>query len=210
MPTKIGLLSDVHATAGPVREALWVFAREGADSVLCPGDIAGYGNELEETVALLMESGCRAILGNHDLWYLDDAAGSMKNPTDVFFRSLPSKLDLEIEGKRLYMVHASPPQSYMDGIKLLDLNGDLISDQREHWTQRLNGFDYDVLVVGHTHQVFAEQLGATLVINPGSTRFNHTCAVLTLPDMQFQLFSLSNMAPQKVWNWGMNQVDMKK
>ena len=98
----------------------------------------------------------------------------------------------------------------MDGIKLLDLNGDLILEQKQHWTERLEGFDYDVLVVGHTHQVFAEQLGRTLAINPGSTKFNHCCAVLTLPDMRFQLFSLSNKAPQKVWNWGMNQVNEKR
>ena len=40
-----------------------------------------------------------------------------------------------------------------------------------------------VLLVGHTHQVFCEQLGNTLVINPGSTRFKRTCAILSLPDL---------------------------
>jgi putative phosphoesterase len=101
------------------------------------------------------------------------------------------------------MVHASPPESIVDGIRLLDETGNIINEQKSEWTTRLNDFDYDVLIVGHTHQVFAEQLGATLVINPGSTEFNHTCGILSLPEMKFQLFPLSNKTPVRSWNWGL-------
>ena len=112
-------------------------------------------------------------------------------------------LDLDIEGKRLYMVHASPPRSYMDGIKLLDETGEIVPEQVLNWTEYLEGFDYDVLIVGHTHQVFSEQLGDTFLINPGSTKFNHTCVILSLPEMACQWYSLSNKSPLKAWNWGM-------
>ena len=61
----------------------------------------------------------------------------------------------------------------------------------------------DVLIVGHTHQVFSEQLGDVLVINPGSTTFNHTCAILTLPEMKVDIFPLSNKEPILCWNWSM-------
>jgi len=62
------------------------------------------------------------------------------------------------------------------------------------------------LIVGHTHQVFAEQLGRTLLINPGSTKFNNTCMILSLPNMEVQVLSLLNKTPLKVWNWGMEQL----
>jgi predicted phosphodiesterase len=67
----IGLISDVHATAAPVQEALAIFARAGVDRVLCAGDIAGYHDEVEQTVALLVDNDVQAVRGNHDLRYLD-------------------------------------------------------------------------------------------------------------------------------------------
>ena len=70
MTTRIGLISDVHATPGPVAEALTCFKSRGVEQVFCLGDIAGYGEELEETVALLITHQCRAIQGNHEAWYL--------------------------------------------------------------------------------------------------------------------------------------------
>ncbi len=66
----------------------------------------------------------------------------------------------------------------------------------------MTNFKHDVLIVGHTHQVFAEQLGRTLVINPGSPRFNHCCAVLSLPDMTVEWFALSGEMINYTWNWG--------
>lgn len=199
---KIGLISDVHATPDPLREALSIFQKEDVDISLCAGDIAGYGDALDETVELLIESKSQVISGNHDTWFLESTEFREKKWVHNFFSQLPSTLDLNVEEKNLFMVHASPPYSNMKGMKLLDQHGSVIPGRKRQWKNYLEKFNHDVLIVGHTHQVFVERLGGTLVINPGSTKFNHTCAVLTLPDMKVQVFPLSNKTPLKVWNWG--------
>jgi len=63
-----------------------------------------------------------------------------------------------------------------------------------------------VLVIGHTHHVFAERLAGTLVINPGSTPCNHSCAVVGFPDLQVECFALSGQTLRKSWNWGMSRL----
>lgn len=203
MPTRIGLISDIHATVAPLREALSVFQQSGVDLILCPGDVVGYGEEAAETIELLQQSHCQTILGNHEIWYLEEADLDAADQITEFLRDLPSTLELNIESKSVYMVHASPPISYMDGIKLLDENSEILLEEVKFWTEQLVDFNNDVLIVGHTHQVFAEQLGNTFVINPGSTKFNHTCAILELPSLKFEVFPLSGKAPVKTWNWGL-------
>lgn len=201
--TKIGLISDPHASAMPVAEAISLFQREQVDAIWCTGDIAGYGDELDATIALLQTYHCESILGNHEIWYLEqtiDRADAIIHP---YLDTLPLVIQRNIEGKNIYMVHASPPNSVMDGIHLLDQNGHIIAAEKAFWTEHLKNVACDVLIVGHTHQVFAEQLGKTLVINPGSCRFNHSCAMLVLPEMTVQWFALSGQAIQKTWNWGM-------
>lgn len=202
MSTRLGLISDVHATPAPVEQALSIFAQQGVDHILCAGDIAGYGNELEPTVELLVNANCQAILGNHEQWYLERTDERPEDQAHAFFAQLPSILEYTLDGKRLYMVHASPPQSVRDGIRLLDEDGDVIEDRKRYWSERLADFDPDILIVGHTHQLFAEQLGNTLVINPGSTCFNHSCVILNLPEMDVEVFALSNKELVKAWNWG--------
>ena len=77
----------------------------------------------------------------------------------------------------------------------------LIEKQKQHWTNELEDFDHDVLIVGHTHQVFAEQLGNTFVVNPGSSQFNHSCMILSLPDLSVQTFALGDQSILKSWNF---------
>jgi len=201
MGKKIGLISDVHATVAPLREALQVFTRADVGAVLCAGDVAGYGTELEETIRLLAVGGCRTVSGNHDLWQAE-RAGLGEN-TSHYLWNLPRVLELEVSEQTLYMVHASPPASLMAGIRLLDEDGVRIDEQFGRWSEQLKDFASDVLVVGHTHQVFAERLGATLVINPGSTLFNHSCALLSLPEMEVEFLALGGRAIRYSWNWGM-------
>jgi len=202
---QIGLLSDPHATPGPLREALAIFRREGVDAVLCAGDIAGYGPELEQTVELLLAGGCRSVLGNHDLWWLEGSGAVATAAAADYLRALPTVLEWSVADKRLYMVHGSPPASLEEGIRLLDERAAPIPEQVARWRDALRGFAFDLLVVGHTHQVFAERLGDVLVVNPGSTSFNHTCAVVRLPGMEVRFFPLGGRMPVLTWNWGMER-----
>lgn len=196
--TKIGLISDMHASPAPLQEALSLFEGQGVDRVLCAGDIAGYGEKLDETVEILKASEVISILGNHDIWFVDEHPDA--DACD-YLNSLPGSYQTEIEGIKLYMAHASPPESVSGGIKLLDKEGNLLQERKNEWSQELTGFPHDVLVLGHTHQVFSEQLANTLAINPGSSKFNHTCAILSLPNMAVEVFALSGKMPVKVWNW---------
>ncbi len=204
MSTKIGLISDTHSTTAPLKEALSIFEREQVDFIICAGDIAGYGeDQLEQTIELLQKNNCLMISGNHDHCDATTTLGSCSDKIIKFFDSLPTHLELTIEDKSIYVVHACPPDEQHDGIKLLDPEGRVFTDRKEQWENELKYFDYDVLIVGHTHQVFSETLGNILVINPGSTTFNHNCSILQLPEMQVQNFALSGKTPIKVWNWGM-------
>ncbi len=198
----IGLISDVHAAPEPVAEALAIFAQAGVEQILCAGDIAGYMDQLDETVKLLVENNCKTIMGNHDLLYLDHLDDEAESAAISFLRQLPASYQANIADKRLYMVHAQPPDGCHGGIKLLDKEGQLQIDKVAQWAEKLQSFDYDVLVVGHTHQVYAELIGNTLVVNPGSSVFNHCCAILRLPEMTVEMLPLSGKTIEKTWNWG--------
>ena len=201
MTTKIGIISDVHATAAPVKEALEIFEKQGVDEIYCAGDIAGYGVELKETIQLLKSCDAISILGNHDLWYIEKPTEEQETESVDYLKTLPIKHQATIENKTVYMVHGSPPVSQMDGIKLFDQDGKLMLDNKDYWHTQLSEFDYDVLIVGHTHQVYAESIGDMLVVNSGSTKFNHCCVVLELPDMKVDFYPLSNKGISKIWNW---------
>ncbi|HYQ72912.1 MAG TPA: metallophosphoesterase family protein [Gammaproteobacteria bacterium] len=206
--TLIGLISDVHATAAPVREALSHFRCAGVDQILCAGDIAGYHDEVEETVALLVDHKVQAVRGNHDLRYLERHGGDAEDRAADYFRQLPAVIDIEVAGKRVYVVHAEPPDACTGGgIRLLDQDGGVRPERAGLWARQLAGCDCDVLVVGHSHQVFAERLGTTLVVNPGSTVFNHACAILQLPEMIVQVLPLSGQAVCRNWNWAEFMAD---
>lgn len=201
MSTRIGIISDVHATPEPVKEALHLFQQQGVNHILCAGDIAGYGVELDETIELLVTHQCISILGNHDEWLLEKNQDNQFNSSLDYLSQLPAAIELEYEGKKLCLVHSSPSGSQLQGIRLLDEYGDRIDSEFNYWIQYLNEFDFDVLVIGHTHQTYAERLGKMLVINPGSTKFNHSCAILTLPEMKVEFFALSGKNIQPVWSW---------
>lgn len=203
MTTRIGLISDVHSTPGPLAEALELFSNEKVDDIICCGDIAGYYDTLEPTIELLARSNCKTIVGNHDQDYLEKPLQDGESSIRAYLQNLPQTLDLEIEGKRIYVVHANPPSAQHGGIKLLDQQGETRQDRIDEWSMALSELEHDVLIVGHTHQVYAEQLGEVFVINPGSSVFNHSCMILSLPDLSVQTYALGTQEIIKCWNFSM-------
>jgi putative phosphoesterase len=203
MAQRIGIISDVHCSPGPLAEALQIFADKKVDDIICAGDIAGYYDSLQPTIELLAQANCKSIIGNHDQSWLEKTPAVDACPNRRYLEQLPQTLDLEIEGKRLFVVHANPPSEQHGGIKLLDQQGRTREDRVDEWGQTLADFDYDVLIVGHTHQVYAERLGKPLVVNPGSVPFNHSCMILSLPELAVQTFALGNREIVKCWNFSM-------
>ncbi len=203
MTTRIGLVSDVHSSPAPLRQALDIFAAENVDDVICAGDIAGYYDTVFPTVELLVAANCKAVVGNHDQKYLQRPSREDDRGARDYLRSLPKTLNLEIEGKKILVVHANPPAEQHGGIKLLDRQGEPIEERRREWACSLSGLDSDVLIVGHTHQVYAERLGRVLVVNPGSSVFNHSCMILSLPELKVTTYPLENREIVKCWNFSM-------
>lgn len=206
MSTKIGIISDPHATPAPLQEALAIFQREGVSHILCAGDIGGYGERLDETVALLKEHEVIAVCGNHEQWALQQGEFPGSEASRGYFESLPLFVSLCIEGIKLYMVHAEPPDKTTRGLRLFDQHGQVMPEVLAEWHERLEGFPYQALILGHTHQAYEVKLAKTLVINPGSSCFNHSCAILQLPSLDVEWYSLSGRKIEKMWNWGSNQI----
>ena len=203
MPAKLGLISDVHASPASLQEALEIFARENVSDIVCAGDVAGYFDTLSPTIELLQQSHCKTIIGNHDQEYLERNADDQATKEYAYLQALPQTLEFNIQNKSIYVVHAEPPSLQHGGIKLLDRQGEIINSRVQHWNELLQDFEYDVLIVGHTHQVFAQHLGSVFVVNPGSSVFNHSCMILSLPDMNIQTFALENKSIIKCWNFSM-------
>ena len=203
MTTRLGLVSDVHSRPAPLREALELFRREGVDEIVCAGDIAGYFDTLRPTVDLLIDYGCRTIAGNHDQSWLEQAGDDADRVVRDYLAGLPETLEFECDGKRILVVHAEPPARQSGGIRLLDADGGVRPDRRELWDAALAGLGHDVLIVGHTHQVYAEMLGGVFVVNPGSSAFNHSCMILTLPELVVETRALGGRDIVKCWNFGM-------
>lgn len=203
MTTRIGIVSDVHSAIKPLQAAFDLFEKEKVDKIICAGDIAGYGeDELIQTVRLFEQHECLLVSGNHDEISLPELSDTYEAGLLQFLETLPKYQCFECEGKRIYLVHASPPDKQHGGIKLLDKDGQLLPEQKKYWENELRGFEYDVLIVGHTHQVFSEHIGDMLVINPGSSLFNHSCMILTLPEMKVEEYALGGKEILRSWNWG--------
>ena len=78
---RLAIISDIHANVHALSAVLADIERNGADQVLCLGDLVGYNAFPRETLALLRDRGVRSVHGNHDLMALarlpDDGCGSL-------------------------------------------------------------------------------------------------------------------------------------
>ncbi len=204
--TSIGLISDVHAEPAPLQQALELFAQARVDHVICVGDIAGYGHQLQRTVDLLMAASCESVMGNHEWRYLASTPPGPRTEIQDYFQSLPAFLEYRLHDLLMHVVHAQPPAECEGGMRLLDRSGKLDPVQCDLWQRRLAAFDYQVLVVGHTHQVFSHWFGNMLVINPGSSAYNHSCAILRMPQREVTFHALCGKSIIRSWNWGSHQL----
>jgi len=171
----VGLISDVHANVLALEAALNELRRRGAETIICLGDLVGYGPSPNETLELLRQENVICTLGAADEQVAFEFARrspragvadeilawtrSVIEPGHVaFLRSLPAQLRLGTPQGRLRACHGT-----LDAPNRIDLDqsapalGALLEAQRCR-----------ILAVGNSHVPSYRALGAGWVINPGS------------------------------------------
>jgi putative phosphoesterase len=169
---RILVVADIHAN-WPALQAL----QEPHDICLCLGDLVDYGLEPAPCIDWVRQRAHHSVRGNHDHGVAQNVPVSgrtgFKYLTGVtrvltqqrlaaddrrFLAELPLTRAVTLADSRFLLVHATP-RDPLDEYAYPDV---------DFWTRRLQDVDVDVVCVGHTHLPYVLQVGAKLVINPGS------------------------------------------
>ncbi len=184
---KTAFLSDVHANLPALLAALEVVDRAGVERLVVAGDLVGDGPHPREVVSELLRRGATAIRGNVDRKVLEmgtkrgklrkrlaGKGGQRRNrawtalqlleaPEErAWLTALPGERSLEMEGRRVLVVHGSPlgDTDYVyPSLTPRGLRGKLAG-----W----KGERPSLLVCGHSHIPFARVVDGVTVINCGS------------------------------------------
>ena len=158
---RIGIVADIHCNHEALAIAL---ERMGpVDELLCAGDAVYQFRFSNEVMELLRRYRARYVLGNHEEVLLGRWGERARNAPTVrrenlaYMQSQPFNLDVQVNGRRLYMVHGSPWEPRNEYIY-----------PNSPALKRLGQIGSDLVVLGHTHYHMAERVGRSLVINPGS------------------------------------------
>lgn len=175
---RIALISDLHGNAIALRAVLAAIEREGADEIICLGDVATLGVAPAEVVDRVRELRCRCIAGNHDDYLLDPAraraytSNAMIRDAIDWCRAELSPEQLEFvrgfeagfelvrgANRRIRLFHGSPRSNETN----------LLADMPRAELERELGADRpDLSVCGHTHVQMLRQFDGMLLVNAGS------------------------------------------
>jgi putative phosphoesterase len=158
---KIGIVSDLHCNYRGLLRALNSIG--DVDELICLGDSIYEYRFSNEVVRTLKDRGAYTILGNHEEGFLGPhgaraRAAEWIDPALLdWLAERPHRLALEIDGKRLLLVHSTPWEP----------RGTYVyphSSQLERFAEA----DADFVLYGHTHHQLVRRVGRVLVINPGT------------------------------------------
>ena len=179
---RIALLSDVHGNRHALEAVLADIDRQRPDRVYCLGDLVGYGAHPNEVIDLIRARGIPTVLGNYDdgVGFDRDECGCAYTDPEMrrlgdqslawskaqvtpenkaFLRSLAPHLRLEVEGKRLLLVHGSPRK----------INEYVYEDRPPASLERIaQSAEADLLAFGHTHLPYVKPVAGVLLVNDGS------------------------------------------
>ena len=168
---RIALLADVHGNAIALERCLAVLETFDPDATFFLGDCVGYLPGEQECLEMLSATAAACQRGNHEQMLLFPTAdselredvyglGAVARRTSAATRerieSWPSRRELEIEGRRVLLVHGSP-ESPLDGYIYPD--ADLAPYE---------GLAYDAVLMANTHRPFVRRVGDVVMANVGS------------------------------------------
>ena len=173
----IGVISDIHANVVALEAALQVLKEKKVNTVICLGDLVGYGPSPNETIDLIRSEGVMCTLGAADERIAFDFAREKMPRQGVadqilewtrtviearhveFLRSLPIQQRINTPAGKMRFFHGSPDTP---GEKI-NLNQDPIRLGKLLDQQRCT-----ILACGGTHVPVVRKLTMGTLLNPGS------------------------------------------
>jgi predicted phosphodiesterase len=174
---RVAVVSDVHGNHLALEAVLADIAAQAVDTTLNLGDCLSGPLEPGLAADMLISGGFPTIAGNHDRYLVENSLDSLGR-VDRFLReklalghfewlqALPST---RVVGGTIFMCHGTPTSDETPWLdNWLDGRQVEVPDQGTVETQA-EGFDYPVLLCGHTHVPRVVRLAdGRLVVNPGS------------------------------------------
>jgi putative phosphoesterase len=173
----LGIISDVHANVIALEAALQAMKDKGATTIICLGDLVGYGPSPNETIDLIRQENVMCSLGAADERIAFDFARdkvprqgvadqtlewtrTVIEPRHVeFLRSLPIQQRVNTPSGKMRFFHGSPDTT----AEKVNLNQDPIRLGKFLDQQRAV-----ILACGGTHVPMVRKLNAGILVNPGS------------------------------------------
>lgn len=184
MGLRIAILGDIHGNVAALDAALLDMATHHPDRLLITGDLVMQGPRPSETIRRIMgleRAGALVIAGNTDIAVADgDYAAAFPWLDDIpaeqvaaaewahdqldreeldYLRRLPSERRLWTDERLVLLCHASP------GSQTAGMPADLDAATT---VQLVTRTDARVICCGHTHVAEVRELGARMILNPGS------------------------------------------
>jgi len=183
---KVGIISDIHGDYEALENVLdRLENHHQTEHVLCAGDLIGRGPHPDAVVDVIRQRNIPTVRGNHDEWGYDISPENKR-----FLKNLPIDLQTTIAGLEVYICHGKP------GNNIWGLYEAHVSDTLLN--MMLSSLEVDVMITGHTHVPMFLSVEQGCVVNPGSLYTtkamrgtSRTYGVLTLPDMHFDLFDIT-------------------
>ena len=188
---RYAIISDIHANESALRHVLADAAAQGAEQVVCLGDVVGYGPLPKETLALVRSSAAITLAGNHD-----DAV-SERQGADSFIDLAGDAVRRHREAlgaSDLAWLRSLPYDCSVDGA--VATHGDFVDPKKFYYVEdeadaaaNFNATDAQLMFVGHTHvpglfltgesgkvyrldaQDFGLEDGKRYIVNPGSVGY---------------------------------------
>lgn len=196
---KLGLISDIHADHDALERALELLDRRGAQKVVCMGDMVENGTAGDRVIETLTRHLIPCVRGNHDDNAIrrfydrdhDEDDPLLDADTVSSIEAMPVERSYVWEGTRVSIAHIAPA----------GIDEPVLPDHTPRRLKRtLRNYEIDLLLLGHTHRPMKVRHGELWIVNLGSvagtrTRDSATCAIVELPTLEVQVFSIETGEP---------------
>ncbi len=176
---RIALVSDIHGNLIALEAIFRALKRHAPEQIISLGDVAGFGPEPHEVIAILREHQWPTVVGNSDHALLNptlnpDAEGlslafqeiklwgseQLTLEDKAYLQTFQPTVEIELDGTARLLCYHGSPHSFHDEV--------LPTTPTEQLDEWFGGQEAICLAGGHTHQPMVRRYAGRAIINPGS------------------------------------------